>query len=419
MWNELKDCNYSELGSTQNLSFWEKMEEAMDVNVIPVGEGITIIVKVSGDLFLQGESQMEVRFQSSEDRIKVNQSNDTLYIETHASLDLVVPRSVPVIVEKTGGSAFVQDLDQTLVIQKVGGDLALRRISALRLDKVGGSCLIDDANQPATIQKIGGDLTLRHVVAPVHIGSIGGTGNLQVEGGGAVEARAGADLRVYLQGLEGAVTLRAGSNVDLYLPSSVNAQVVLDSGAESIDIALNRQLEKLVQFYNLRRSEFKLGDGGVQVEIRAGSDIHVRDQESEPASITGDLDRRENAWKEARERHGQAFSWSGGFGFDRSSAWADMISRRAQEAARRAEHRTHAAMRRTEDQIRNAAEREIRHAETRFGMGMPPVPPPPPPHAPRVTEQERLLVLQMLQDNKITVEQAEKLLAALEGKFDR
>ncbi len=390
----------------------------MDGNVIPVGEGTTIIVKASGDLFLQGETQMEVRFQSGEDRIKVNQSNDTLYIETHASLDLSVPRSVPVIVEKTGGSAFLQDLDQMLVIQKVGGDLALRRVGSVRLDKVGGSCMVEDANQSLDIQKIGGDLTLREVVSPVHIGSIGGGGDLQVLGGGAVEARAGGDLRVYLGAHEAPVSLRAGGDLELFIPPAVNADVTLDSGGESIELAISQQTDPLHKSIDERRQEFHLGAGGPPIDGRAGSGIRLSDEAPVPEPISEELDRRENAWKDARERRGN-FSWTGGFGFDRNSAWADMISRRAQEAAQRAEHRAHAAMRRTEEQIRQAAEREMRRSEARYGRGVPTPPTPPPPPVQRTTEQERLMVLQMLQENKISVEQAEKLLAALEGRFDK
>jgi hypothetical protein len=390
----------------------------MDGNVIPVSEGITIIVKASGDLFLQGETQMEVRFQSSEDRIKVNQSNDTLYVETHASLDLVVPRNIPVIVEKTGGSAFIQDLDQSLVIQKIGGDLAMRRIGALRLDKVGGSCLIEDVNQPVSIQKVGGDLTLHHAAAPIQIGSVGGSGNIHMIGGGALEVRAGGDLRVYVDTVEGPLSLRAGGEVELYLPPAVNANVTLDSGAESIELILNNQASKNYQSIEERHQEFKLGEGGPQIDVRTSSDLRLSDEEKKPEPISDELDRRENAWKDARDRRG-SFSWSGGFGFDRNSAWADMISRRAQEAAQRAEHRAHAAMRRTEEQIRVAAEREMRRSEVRFGRGMPTPPSPPPPPMPKVTEQERLMVLEMLRENKITVEQAEKLLAALEGRFEK
>jgi hypothetical protein len=40
--------------------------------------------------------------------------------------------------------------------------------------------------------------------------------------------------------------------------------------------------------------------------------------------------------------------------------------------------------------------------------------PPPSPREP-VTEQERLMILKMVQDGKITIEEAERLLSALES----
>jgi hypothetical protein len=396
----------------------------MDGNTIPVGEGITVIVKASGDLFLQGEEQMEVRFQSSEDHIRVNQSNETLYVETHASLDLAVPRRLNVIVEKVGGSAFLQDLENSLVIQKVGGDLAARRVSALRIEKVGGGCQIDEVRQGLTINKVGGDLIVRNLTGPIEVSSIGGRGDLQVIDGSVTVSRAGGDLQIYLaESLPGPVDLRAGGNVELYLPARVNAHFNLDSGGETIEIELSEQSQAIDEDIESRRYEFSLGEGGPGVEARAGGDITITDRPAEPEPITESLNRRENAWVEARDRRGHP-SWSGGFGFDRTSAWADMISRRAQEAARRAEQRAHRAMRRTEEQIRTAAEREMHRAESRgFGHPFPhgehhPGRHPEPPQPPRspVTEQERLMVLQMLQDGKITVEQAETLLAALEGR---
>lgn len=386
----------------------------MDRNTIPLGEGMTIIVKASGDLFLQGETPMEARFQSNDDRVRVNQSNETLYFETRASLDLVVPRNVPVIIEKIGGSAFAQDFESPLVIHKIGGDLALRRVGALQIEKVGGSCLIVDAERLVDIHKIGGDLTLRGGAGEIQIDSIGGTGDVQVSGAETVQIRSGGDLIVYFsRELSKPVNLRAGASVEVYVPESISASFNLDSGAESIEVNLNRQNVSRNEEIESRRADFILGENGPLVEARAGADIRISDEENQPESIAEDLDNREKAWKEVRERRGGNPSWSFGFGFDRTSAWADMISRRAQEAARRAEQRTHRAMRHTEEHIRQAAEREIRRADVRYGA------PSAPPPAPKVTEQERLMVLKMLQENKITVEQAEKLLAALEGRFDR
>jgi hypothetical protein len=216
------------------------------------------------------------------------------------------------------------------------------------------------------------------------------------------------------EGLGGRVSLRAGGNVEMYLPSNTNGTFNLNSSGESIDLKLTRQPVQIDQEIEARHYEFTLGDDGANIEVQTGGDIRISDDPVEPESLAGELERREEAWKEARDRRGGA-SWTGGYGFDRTSAWAEMVSRRAQEASRRAEQRAQQAMRRTEDQIRLAAEREVRRSMG-FGPGVPPTPAPP--RRDPVTEQERLMVLQMLQEKKITIEQAEKLLAALEGRFD-
>ena len=401
----------------------------MESNVIPINENTTVIVRSSGDLYLRGEGKGEIRFQSSEDRIRVNQSNNNVYVETHASLDLEVPREANVIIEKVGGSALVQDLNGTLTVQKVGGDLGIQRMSTVTIEKVGGSCLIDRVSESLSVSKVGADLTIRQVLGRVQVGTVGGTCDLQVLGGDDLDSRSGGDTRLYItDGMSGKMTLRAGSSIRIFLPSNANAHLSLNSAGESIQLRLKHQenvTTEEINSLNSRRYELQLGSAGAQIEAIAGSDILISDEAVEPESISGELERREEAWKEARERRGGS-SWSAGFGFDRTSAWAEMVSRRAQEAAQRAEQRAQRAVRRTEDQIRIAAERQIRQAVDREfpGPGHPfgPMPHPEAPPTPRsepVSEQERMMVLQLLSERKITVEQAEKLLAALEGRFNQ
>lgn len=395
----------------------------MDSNAIPVNENTTVIVKASGDLFLSGDESTSVKFMSSEDRIRINQTNDTLYVETHASMDLVVPRTAKVIVEKVGGSAFMQDIEGDLVVQKIGGDLAVRRLRNVRIEKVGGGCLVEGIGDALAIHKIGGDLTLREAAGAVAINSVGGDCDIQAMGNGPAACRAGGDLRLYItETLSEPVSVAASGDMWLYLPSNLSASFRLDSGGEIKELNLSGQSQEIER----RHYEFTVGEGGPVVEARAGGDIRISDETAEPGSITAELDRRENAWKDAREHQGIP-SWSGGFGFDRTSAWADMISRRAQEASRRAEQRAQSAMRRTEEQIRAAAERELhqpgrdpRGVEFGRRWGGPPTPPTPPqPPSEPVTESERMMVLKMLQEGKLTIEQADQLLAALEGRYNR
>jgi hypothetical protein len=158
------------------------------------------------------------------------------------------------------------------------------------------------------------------------------------------------------------------------------------------------------------------------------------------SDIKQEFERINEDW-DAPERHSRHAEHWGDF--------EERIQKRAEEAARRAEERVKAAMERVE--------RENRFGEHAFGkfdkfLGFfgvghpsgghpePPMPPNPPnspmeaqPPSPAaevksdpfdisgasaITNEERMLVLKMLQEHKITVEEAEQLLASLEGQFD-
>jgi hypothetical protein len=107
-------------------------------------------------------------------------------------------------------------------------------------------------------------------------------------------------------------------------------------------------------------------------------------------------------------------------------------SMRAREQSDRVQRRVDAAMRRAEEKMRSSERRSMHMGIKvgRFGASVdsprPPVPPgapsapfppaPPRPAAEPVTDQERLVILKMLQEKKISIQDAEKLLAALDGK---
>jgi hypothetical protein len=118
-----------------------------------------------------------------------------------------------------------------------------------------------------------------------------------------------------------------------------------------------------------------------------------------------------------------------------SAADADRIMRRARETGQEASARAQEKMRRGQERLERklaAAQRKSeQRADRRFGAhrhswSFTWPTPPTPPGAPRppagasdqepVKDEERLAILRMLEQKKITLEQAEQLLAALEGK---
>ncbi len=108
---------------------------------------------------------------------------------------------------------------------------------------------------------------------------------------------------------------------------------------------------------------------------------------------------------------------------ERANAHLEAANRRAEAASQRASMKVEAAMRRAEAKARAAEVRARRgtghmHANINIGRWNWDVTPgaePVEPNAP-VSDDERLTILKMLQEKKITLEEAEKLLAALEGK---
>ncbi|MCD4687284.1 MAG: hypothetical protein K8S97_15255, partial [Anaerolineae bacterium] len=86
---------------------------------------------------------------------------------------------------------------------------------------------------------------------------------------------------------------------------------------------------------------------------------------------------------------------------------AEQIAERAQQQAERAAERVRRKMERSAKRKRDPGPRRIQFALGSDGT--------PKRKKDPVTEQERLLILQMVQENKITIEEAERLLAALDG----
>jgi len=119
----------------------------------------------------------------------------------------------------------------------------------------------------------------------------------------------------------------------------------------------------------------------------------------------------------------RAHQQAGAGGHERANAHLEAANRRAEAAGQRASIKIEAAMRRAEAKARAAEVRARRgagnvHANikiSRWNWDLSPNEMPLEAGAP-ISDDERLAILKMLQEKKITVEEAEKLLAALEGK---
>lgn len=98
---------------------------------------------------------------------------------------------------------------------------------------------------------------------------------------------------------------------------------------------------------------------------------------------------------------------------NRAIKQADKYVNRAIKQADEALRRATTSRKRTEERV----ERKTRAALNvgRWSWDLSPKGVPMPPKQPSVSDEERVLILKMLQEKKITAEEADKLLSALEG----
>ena len=390
----------------------------MEQNTISITDHTMFVIKTLADLNLQGWDRLEV-MPIADDRIglSMQQDGDTVRIHCNSDLDLSIPMGATIMIERISGDANLRNLTGAIQIQRVGGDLAAQEIGALDVQAVGGDCVVVGAAGPLAIQRVGGDFHGHSLTGPVRLEGVGGDATLKVAGG-AIHIRTGGDLDLWLEASDGE-NIRAQSNGDVMigLPQNGNADLDLNSRGRDIKVEIAGRTEEIEKKFH----HMVLGDGSQKISVEAGGDICVTDVCGELSdrfkSLDHLVDEMQESWKNADESRSERME---DFSHDFSSRAEDLtdrINKRVEEAMHQADTRIQEAMKRLEQRTRRLE---------RHGF-IPPIPPFPP-FGPRRTgaedpaakkagasAEEKMLILKMLQDKKINVEEAEKLLEAMEG----
>ncbi|HEY6071909.1 MAG TPA: hypothetical protein VIV15_00600, partial [Anaerolineales bacterium] len=184
----------------------------------------------------------------------------------------------------------------------------------------------------------------------------------------------------------------AGDDVMLVLPAEADARLALDGD------------EVVVNWPGIPSEEestsrtVTLGNGSANIVIHAGGEVRVSSQ-----------DKAQQSPDEFGNFAGMMIDWS-----DFGAQLGERISRRVQDATSRAARQADRVARKAEAKARGAQGRgRVNMGRWDWNIDSSSIVPP----APRepVSEEERMAILKMLAEKKITAAQADELLAALEG----
>lgn len=371
-----------------------------------------VIGEVMGDLEVEGRvGQLtaknvhgDVTVQAAQGTVALNSVDGDVRVEGHVTSVHFANVGGDVSLRNIGGSARldnaggdfnVRGAAESIHCVNAGGDAQLRgSFHAVKVNNVGGDFSIDDASS-LEVHNVGGTFSIRGSVQRFACHSVGG--DLQASGTsmtGGLHLRVGGDAAFAIApraGEEYAIT--AGGDVACELSSDANADIViLDSEG---------------------MQELRAGAGGASVRIQAGGDVSLSGAES--------VDMRRHV-KQGGRKMGAFKIKLPSFRMNIPIPPIPPIPPMPPMPP----------MPNIEQMIRDrlGAHFEIDMTDEDSGASAAAQPPQPAPSKsmtasapqtirfdpkPVATEEERMVILRMLAEKKITVAQAEQLLAALEG----
>ena len=360
------------------------MSERIDVGREPKIK----IESVEGDLRLVGWENNELRIRTDDESLNLRQNGDEVNITCQSDLAINIPKNSQVSILAVNGDMSVRGLTGDFEVNSVNGDVAIRDVGQVTVDAVASDFSLRGAKGDVHVKSVGGDASLREVDGSLRLDSV--SDDLAIRGiGGNLKVDVGADVVVHLEPKpDQEYSVVAGDDIMLVLPEDTNATMTLNADRIAVNFPGAESSDATSQVLTL-------GAGAAKVSLNAGGRILVSTRES--AADSAD---------EFGNFAGMMFDW-GDWGREIGEYWGnygreigERMSQKAQEAARRAERNVRRSMGR-------------RNARMKWTWDMDNMPKSP--KREPVSEEERMTILRMLAEKKITSEQAEELLSALEG----
>lgn len=409
-----------------------------------LGDSKTVTVTCAGNLTVRGDVGVSVRYKS-DSGAPISVSNQQ--INASGNLKLMLPKDAELKIEHVGGNVTIKGVQSAIVVDgTVAGNLTVSSVDAdvlvhdvrgnARFSQVSGEVTLKGSvNGNGVLKHVGsaivgdvmGDLTVKHITGSLSAQSVRGNSGVRfvtedvsiasVAGdlimsdiGGAVDVTSRDDIRYSGALAPGKHSFVAASTIDFRYP-----------GESAITIFATTEIfESRIEFESVEDNEDGSivaikGDGGPMVTLVAPERLRIRTYEdtSDGFNVHADIDLDfadlemdlsdlgERISAELNERMAEISTRIG----PEIGLKAEQALRSAQAAVERAAAKVEVEVRRAEQRGRTAPKPRAKPRPA--AAPVPPVPP-------KVDNTEaQLKILKMLEEGKVTVDEANKLLAAL------
>jgi hypothetical protein len=398
---------------------------------------------VYGDLQVEGWERAEILLQSNnEEAAFLKQEGQIIRLRASGDCLLRLPYKAKLTIANVHGGAHIKEIKSPVTIRRVLGSLALEGVGATQVDSVYGELLARGIEGSLTIDQVLGNAWVEDVKGSSSLERV--AGNLDVRNAvGDVRASARGDVQLWLENPAGTTyKIEASGNIIFSSTKNLDANIRISSRNNDITLSLPEGSRRL----ETRTHELTLGAGTASVSLTASGSVGLRcgaaeaqvEQEASQAfaraaedfsqkvsgEVESQLETQMKILDEQMAHLSESIAHSGV-----PPAEADRILRRARESSERANLRAQEKMQRAREKLdrklataqRRVEERE-RAAEGRgesqekrtWSFDWPTTPSPAQSQS-EASNEERLMILRMLEQKKISLAEAEQLLDALEG----
>lgn len=397
---------------------------------IDVGKRTLVRVQgTGGDLVIKGWRRAEIQLEGADSPTTVTEKSDHILIEGAGDLVLSVPHQLRVEVGSIGGDASISNLGAALSVNQLGGDLSLRNVSGTTVKSIGGDLFAKHTRGDITLENLGGDCLVSDLDGQIAGKGIGGD-LMAKEIGGGMDISVGGDINAHFSPVPWqAYALSAKGDIFAHIPEDSNAEFKISSDKGTIILQDEDESRRLDE----NEHTYIMGEGGAQVKLSAKGEVMLSTESgtwSPEFSVDPDvmglagqitqqtteqIQRQLSSLEKHLDKHLSGVSKSLE-SLELPEEKVKIIQRKIEEASQRAAMKAQKATQKAEVKL----ERKIAKAQKKARAKKPTfdlhdfLSKKEQEHR-QATEEERMMILKMLEEKKITAKQAEKLLSALEG----
>lgn len=377
-----------------------------------------MIEECLGDLSIRGteEPRLSIYLPNGAKALSLRREGEAVVLSLRSDARLACPRGARLTLATVRGDLWVREVAGPITVGTVSGDGILRRVGSLTLDELSGDLSLHGAAGEVRLRAVFGDAGVRDVDGLLSIRAV--RGDLRAAGlrGGAAVEEVGADLRLrppYIPGAE--YRFGVGSTARLVVPADASVRFALRARGR-----VRSTIPGLSLAEEQGRMMGTLGGGEALIEVTAGSHILLVSEVAEEAEWGAWVMGMEDIGAAVAARVTEAMTLLEARLEDSlRSVNGEEIRRRVEQAverARREAERARQEARQEAERARREAERARMRAERadrrwQRASGRRPEPP-----RPAASAEEILRVLRLVEEGKITPEQAAELIAALEER---